>query len=203
MLIVALVLAVATAGCTTTNRRAATQRMPGPTVTTEPAPSTGAATTSTTTGATTAAVAQSTGAATTSTTTRATTTGTSTASLPLAPACNPGQHGSGVRPALIFIGCATSADYVSRLKWTSWTTTTATATALHNVDSCKPNCAQGTYSHFAVRVTLWDPGVVDGVLVFRRMSARPTTSVGSPETATVPPGPATGPDWGWLPNTAN
>jgi len=153
MLIVALVLAVATAGCTTTNRRAATQRMPGPTVTTEPAPSTGAATTSTTTGATTAAVAQSTGAATTSTTTRATTTGTSTAS--------------------------------------------------HNVDSCKPNCAQGTYSHFAVRVTLWDPGVVDGVLVFRRMSARPTTSVGSPETATVPPGPATGPDWGWLPNTAN
>ncbi|HTY29530.1 MAG TPA: hypothetical protein VMD51_15520 [Mycobacterium sp.] len=119
--------------------------------------------------------------------------------LSLAPPCNAGQAGSGLRPTLIFIGCATSADYLSRLVWTDWTATSATAAAVHNVDNCKPDCAQGTYLRFPVRVTLSGPDRQAGVTIFHRISAIPTTTVGTAETATVPPG--TGPDWGWVPDT--
>jgi hypothetical protein len=119
--------------------------------------------------------------------------------LPEAPPCIAGQAGSGLRPTLIFIGCATSADYLSRLVWTDWTATSAIATALHNVDDCKPNCAQGGYLRFPVRVTLSGPQRQGALTVFHRISVIPTTSVGTAETATVPPG--TGPVWGWVPDS--
>jgi hypothetical protein len=188
-----VVLAIVATGCASSSgRHAATPRTtPSSSTTSTSAGQSGAAATTITAG--------SSKAVSPTTTARASTTASSNAALPLAPPCNAGQTGSGLRPALIFIGCATSADYLSHLVWNNWTVTSATATAVHNVDDCRPNCAQGTYSHFPVRVTLSDPGIVAGLAVFGRISAIPTTSVGAPETATLPPGTAGA--WGWVPDT--
>jgi PASTA domain len=115
--------------------------------------------------------------------------------LPAAPPCDtqpPG--GSGIRPTQIFFGCATSADFLSPISWSSWTSTTATGSATHNIDNCQPDCAAGTYSTFPVAVQLSNPGYLDGQFVFRTIRTSPTSGEGSPESAT-----ATGlyGAWGW------
>jgi hypothetical protein len=132
---------------------------------------------------------------TSSTSTTATTTRTPASALPSAPPCDtqpPG--GSGIRPTMIFFGCATSNDYLGPIGWNSWTSTTATGTATHNINSCQPNCAAGTYTKFPVEVELTNPGYLDGVFVFRTITASPTTGVGTTESST-----ATGlyGVWGW------
>lgn len=145
--------------------------------------------------------------ATSSTTTIATTTPSS--ALPAAPNCDPGLGGSGFEPTTIFIGCATSADNVDSIHWTSWTTTNAIGTASHNINNCEPDCADGTYSSFPVQVTLSDPATLEGVLVFTVITTTPTSSRGGQESATDAAclsdssGPCTssGPDWGFIPNS--
>lgn len=113
--------------------------------------------------------------------------------VPVVPACNPGRYpGTGYKPALIFIGCATSADNLDHLTWTSWTSTFATGTAEHNLNNCRPSCAQGTYSHYAVVVTLSNPGAVNGKLVFRKIVVSANSAEGS---ETVTSG-----SWGWVPS---
>jgi hypothetical protein len=118
--------------------------------------------------------------ATTTSTTVSTTTSTVLASgpVPSAPSCNPGtgSSGSGVKPSLVFFGCATSADYLSDLRWDTWTRTEATGTATRNRNDCiaggpnAPSCADGDYKHYPVNVTLGDPGPVEGVYVFRTIT---------------------------------
>jgi hypothetical protein len=104
---------------------------------------------------------------------------------PSAPTCDPGRPGSGIKPSTIFFGCATSADNLNNIVWNTWTATTAIGTAIHSINSCQPNCAQGTYTNFPVKVTLSNPGYFNNVYVFRTISTVPTTSSGSAESATV------------------
>ncbi len=102
-----------------------------------------------------------------------------------------------IRPTSLFIGCATSADNVGAITWSTWTSTGATGTATHNVNDCQPNCAEGTYSHVAVNVRLSNPGNLDGLYVFRTISMTPTSGAGGPQAFT-----ANGlyGQWGWVPS---
>jgi hypothetical protein len=129
--------------------------------------------------------------------------------LPGAPNCDPRLGGSGFEPTTIFIGCATSADNLGSIHWTSWAMTNAIGTASHNINNCEPDCADGTFSTFPVQVTLSVPATLEGVLVFTVITMTPTSSRGSQESATdaaCPTGSSgpcasSGPDWGFIPSS--
>jgi hypothetical protein len=86
--------------------------------------------------------------------------------------------------------------------------TNAVATASHNINNCEPDCADGTFSRFPVRVALSDPAALDGVRAFTVITMTPTTGRGGQESATDATclagvsGPCTssGPDWGFVSN---
>lgn len=121
---------------------------------------------------------------------------TTIATVPGAPPCDPNMPGGnnpGIRPSLIFIGCATSADHLSNIVWTGWTATSAVGTGTHAINNCQPNCAQGSFTTDPVKIQLTNPGYVNAVLVFRTISLTPTSGRGTPET--------TSQSWGWVPNT--
>ena len=96
---------------------------------------------------------------------------------------------------MIFVGCATSADNLSPIRWASWTAAGATGNGMHNINNCEPDCAAGTFTSFPVSVALSDPVSVDGMLVFATISMTPTTDVGQPETVTAA---GLGGTWGWV-----
>lgn len=131
------------------------------------------------------------------TTPAATPSPTLTSGLPGAPPCEayvPGLNVPGIRPATIFMGCATSADMLEKISWSSWTTTGATGTATHGINDCKPSCARGTYTYFPVNVRLSQPARWKEMLIFETIAITPTSSVGRPEAVTThsPYGL-----WGW------
>jgi hypothetical protein len=120
--------------------------------------------------------------------------------LPSAPPCDPSMPGgrSAVRPTALFIGCATSADNVDQLVWTTWTGTAATGSGRHNVNSCQPDCAEGKLTSYAVSVALSNPGYVQGipdfagVYIFRTLTLAADGKAGG-EMVTIPPG-----NWGFV-----
>ena len=115
---------------------------------------------------------------------------------PQAPPCNPGQTGSGIEPALILIGCGTTADYVNQITWTAWKPSSATGTALHNLNDCRPDCAHGRHTSYRVEVTLDNPGLAAGSYTFRTIVLRPMSTGGAGgEAATLPTE-----NWGWAPS---
>jgi hypothetical protein len=59
-----------------------------------------------------------------------------------------------VRPGVFYVFCDGS-GYYSNLKWTTWSTTMATATGVEYVNNCEPNCASGKFSHQNVDLILW------------------------------------------------
>jgi hypothetical protein len=61
-----------------------------------------------------------------------------------------------------FVFTCDSTGYLTSLKWTSWTSATATATGVLYTDNCKPNCARGKFSHSNVDVVLWRSEAVKG-----------------------------------------
>jgi hypothetical protein len=130
------------------------------------------------------------------------------AALPAAPNCDPQLGASGFEPTSIFIGCATSADYLGSIVWSEWTATAATGTAMHHINNCQPDCAGGTFSSAPVDVTLSDPETLGGMYVFTTITVTPTTASGSPEAATNSAcqagssGPCSsgGADWGFVPD---
>jgi hypothetical protein len=144
----------------------------------------------------------------TTTTVPPATTTTPPPALPVAPNCDPQLGASGFEPSLIFIGCATSNDNLGNISWTSWTATSAIGSATHNINNCQPDCAGGTFTTFPVEVTLSDPTIVGGVSVFTTLTMTPTTTSGSPETATdtacsagqLGPCSSGGQQWGLVPD---
>ncbi|HEX4062368.1 MAG TPA: hypothetical protein VHY58_15240 [Streptosporangiaceae bacterium] len=60
-----------------------------------------------------------------------------------------------VRPGSYVIACGDGSEYLSGLRWSSWTPGEATATGRFSLNNCTPNCAQGKYSHSDVLVVLW------------------------------------------------
>ena len=198
LLAAAAVAAVAIGATAAVNATSTAHRVapatPGPVQTATPEPARHTATTPRPTRLPARTTAPATNATTTASPSTALTSG-----LPSAPPCQGDRPGvnvpPGVRPALIFIGCATSADMLKDITWSSWKTTGATGTATHGINNCKPSCAQGTYTYFPVQVRLINPARVKGMLVFQTIEMSPTSRVGLPETVTEhnPPYGI----WGW------
>lgn len=97
-----------------------------------------------------------------------------------------------VRPGTFELFCDGS-GYFTRLRWSTWNASTATATGRLYVDNCEPNCAQGTWSHRTVDLIFWRSLPVRGHPGERGYSQMtvlyPGRAIGSQDTYTqAPPG---------------
>jgi hypothetical protein len=61
------------------------------------------------------------------------------------------------KPKQITIACGDGTVRVSRLKWTSWSSSQAKASGVYKVDRCNPDCASGRTQSFPVTITLSRP----------------------------------------------
>lgn len=59
-----------------------------------------------------------------------------------------------VQPRSYVIACADGNDYLTKLIWTSWSTTSF-ASGWERINDCTPNCAGGTFHSYPVLVVLW------------------------------------------------
>jgi hypothetical protein len=97
-----------------------------------------------------------------------------------------------VRPGTFELFCDGS-GYFTRLRWSTWNPSTATATGRLYVDNCEPNCAAGTFSHRTVDLIFWRSLPVKGHPGERGYSEMtvlyPGRAIGSQNTYTqAPPG---------------
>jgi len=60
-----------------------------------------------------------------------------------------------VRPRTFRLACADGNDYLSKLNWTVWSPSFATATGTQTMNDCTPSCANGKFRSYPVRVILW------------------------------------------------
>ena len=104
--------------------------------------------------------------------------------VPGTPPCADDDVGPGIEPRLIFLGCATAADNLNHIRWTSWTSQRASGTAVDSVNDCTPDCAGGTFTSFPVEVELTTPATSDGRSAFGKITVTPTTAAGAPATTT-------------------
>jgi hypothetical protein len=61
---------------------------------------------------------------------------------------------------------------IHRIHWSDWTETAAVGTGANWLDNCKPDCAEGTYTPYRVRLKAFRPRSRSGYLVFTRMRVR-------------------------------
>jgi hypothetical protein len=58
----------------------------------------------------------------------------------------------------------------ARIKWTSWTGKRARGSGFNQLNDCVPFCAHGHFHRYPVRIEMWRPAQVAGLLVFSRMT---------------------------------
>ena len=97
-----------------------------------------------------------------------------------------------VRPGTFDLFCDGSGSF-TKLHWSVWNASTATATGVLYVDNCEPNCAQGKWSHQDVDLIFWRSEPVKGHPGKRGYSQMtvlyPYHAIGNHSTFTqVPPG---------------
>jgi hypothetical protein len=66
------------------------------------------------------------------------------------------------KPKQITIACGDGAVRVSKLEWTSWSSSQAKASGVYKVDKCNPDCASGRTQSFPVKITLSRPKTCPG-----------------------------------------
>jgi len=59
----------------------------------------------------------------------------------------------------------------SEIDWIAWTRSSATGTAYSWLDNCVPDCADGSFTSYPVRLRLGDPGTLNHHRVFLKMTA--------------------------------
>lgn len=67
-----------------------------------------------------------------------------------------------VRPGTFVLACADGNDTLTKLHWTTWSAGFATATGNQVANDCTPNCAQGKFKSYPVRVIFWGNATVSG-----------------------------------------
>lgn len=67
-----------------------------------------------------------------------------------------------VKPSSYVLTCADDGSFLSRLKWASWTAQRATASGVHELNDCTPNCAEGKFRKYPAVITLWRPEPLAG-----------------------------------------
>src|SRR5437762_13262759 len=68
-------------------------------------------------------------------------------------------HTAHVRPSSIMIACGDGNFYITKLHWTRWAASIATATGIAHRNDCVPDCAGGRFHTFRVSVRLSNPVV--------------------------------------------
>jgi len=72
---------------------------------------------------------------------------------PLAINCNQEQF----KPKKIVLACGDGATWLGKLKWSSWSGSSASASGTYNAINCTPDCAAGHLKSYPVKVTLTKP----------------------------------------------
>lgn len=62
-----------------------------------------------------------------------------------------------LRPNYVLLGCGDGGQFLTRVRWSSWTTSRAVGTAVWWQNLCTPDCAAGHFKHEGVIVTLFRP----------------------------------------------
>jgi hypothetical protein len=60
------------------------------------------------------------------------------------------------KPAVIVIACGDVSNYLTKMKWSTWTGSRARGSGTDEVKACSPNCVDGHFKGYAVIVTLSD-----------------------------------------------
>jgi hypothetical protein len=73
-----------------------------------------------------------------------------TSGKPFAINCNNEQF----KPKRIVIACGDAGIFLGKLKWSSWSASSAKGTGTYNQNDCTPDCAAGKFKSTPVKVTL-------------------------------------------------
>jgi hypothetical protein len=90
-----------------------------------------------------------------------------TGSMPPCPEPLPGERG--YEPS-VMVPDEDGSGIFRNLHWTSWTSSSATATGTEWVSNCHPACGDGTMIAYRASVTLDQPVTYDGQLYFNRLT---------------------------------
>jgi hypothetical protein len=64
--------------------------------------------------------------------------------------CIHGQY----KPKKIIIACGDGSEYLTGLKWSSWSSTKASGTGTVKLNNCKPSCVAGHFISYPAKVAL-------------------------------------------------
>lgn len=59
-----------------------------------------------------------------------------------------------VKPTSFVISCADGNSYLQKIKWSSWSSTSAKGTATYTENNCTPYCAAGKFINYPAKVML-------------------------------------------------
>jgi len=77
------------------------------------------------------------------------------------------------RPSSFILTCADANDALTALRWVSWAASQAFGTGTETVNTCTPDCADGTFVSYPALIALWRPEPLPGhpgVLYFTRIT---------------------------------
>lgn len=66
------------------------------------------------------------------------------------------------KPKKIVIACGDAGIWLSKLKWSSWSGSSAKGAGSYNANTCTPDCATGKIKSYPVKVTLSKPKTCSG-----------------------------------------
>lgn len=93
------------------------------------------------------------------------------ARLPTLDACGLGKPE--LRPAQITIACGDGNFFVTALRWSNWTQTSANGHGVGHLNDCRPYCAAGKFHTYPVAVRLSRPEICHGsVREFTRLTVQ-------------------------------
>jgi hypothetical protein len=61
------------------------------------------------------------------------------------------------KPKSVIIACGDGAFRIVKLNWSTWTRKTAVGHGIAKVNTCEPNCAQGKFKSYDVKLTAHKP----------------------------------------------
>ena len=90
------------------------------------------------------------------------------ASHTLIPDCG---DGASYKPKSVIIACGDGAFRIVKLKWSTWKQSGAAGHGTAKVNTCTPNCAQGKFKSYPVKLTADKPGACpSGKRAFERLT---------------------------------
>ena len=78
------------------------------------------------------------------------------ASHVLIPGCG-GADQPAYKPAAVIVACGDGNFQVVKLKWSSWTATSASGKGTAKVNTCQPNCARGKFKSYKLNLSADKP----------------------------------------------